>query len=109
MPHLVTLNLANNPVCEMKSYRHYVLRRLLKLETLDGRPVSEVCFARLLLFLLVGVCVYERRDRCTWMIDAWILVYPSRIHILLPLYIDAWILVYPYKDPSIAIAISVWT
>ena len=28
-------------VCEMKSYRHYVLRRLLKLESLDGRPVSE--------------------------------------------------------------------
>jgi hypothetical protein len=25
----------------MKSYRHYVLRRLLKLETLDGRRVSE--------------------------------------------------------------------
>jgi len=25
----------------MKSYRHYVLRRLLKLESLDGRPVSE--------------------------------------------------------------------
>ena len=41
VPHLESLNLANNPVCEMKSYRHYVLRRLLKLENLDGRPVSE--------------------------------------------------------------------
>lgn len=41
VPHLVNLNLANNPVCEMKSYRHYVLRRLLKLESLDGRQVSE--------------------------------------------------------------------
>ena len=42
VPHLVTLNLANNPVCEMKSYRHYVLRRLLKLEHLDGRQVLSL-------------------------------------------------------------------
>jgi len=39
--NLVTLNFANNPVCEMKSYRHYVLRRLLKLQMLDGQAVSE--------------------------------------------------------------------
>ena len=41
VPHLVSLNLANNPVCDMKSYRHYVLRRLLKLELLDGRAVTK--------------------------------------------------------------------
>uniref|UniRef100_A0A7S4J9U1 U2A'/phosphoprotein 32 family A C-terminal domain-containing protein n=1 Tax=Guillardia theta TaxID=55529 RepID=A0A7S4J9U1_GUITH len=40
-PNLIVLNLSNNAVCELKSYRFYVLRRLLKLEMLDGRKVSE--------------------------------------------------------------------
>ncbi|KAJ1494090.1 hypothetical protein T484DRAFT_1766595, partial [Baffinella frigidus] len=40
VPNLTTLNFATNPVCEMKSYRHYVLRRLLKLEMLDNHPVT---------------------------------------------------------------------
>jgi Leucine-rich repeat (LRR) protein len=39
--NLTTLDLSNNPVCDMKSYRHYVLRRLLKIRHLDGVPVTE--------------------------------------------------------------------
>jgi len=40
VPNLSALNFTANPVCEMKSYRHYVLRRLLKLEVLDGVAVT---------------------------------------------------------------------
>lgn len=40
-PDLQRLNLRNNGVCELKSYRSLVLRRMPSLEVLDGRPVSD--------------------------------------------------------------------
>ena len=40
VPGLLELNLHNNAVCEVKSYRTHVLRRLTSLSTLDGVPVD---------------------------------------------------------------------
>ena len=41
LPNLSELNLRNNAVCEVKSYRAHVVRRLTTLATLDGVPVGE--------------------------------------------------------------------
>eukprot|EP00854_Cymbomonas_tetramitiformis_P014094 gene14094-16667_t len=40
-PNLTTLNLRNNAICDNKTYRGLVLRRLSMLSMLDGCPVSE--------------------------------------------------------------------
>jgi len=40
VPELVELNMHNNAVCEVKSYRSHVLRRLTALKTLDGVAVG---------------------------------------------------------------------
>ena len=39
-PHLVTLNLRKNSICEVKNYRQLLVRRLALLETLDGLQVT---------------------------------------------------------------------
>ena len=41
LPQLRELNLRNNAVCEVKSYRAHVVRRLTTLQTLDGVAVGE--------------------------------------------------------------------
>ena len=41
MPNLSVLNLAANIICEAKSYRWTVLRRLATLDTFDGVPVTN--------------------------------------------------------------------
>ena len=40
-PGLTSLNMRSNAVCENKSYKGLVLRRLTMLQSLDGSPVSE--------------------------------------------------------------------
>ena len=41
LPVLAHLNLRNNAVCEVKSYRPHTLRKLTSLATLDGVGVGE--------------------------------------------------------------------